>query len=72
MESIYGLCAVHHQKRVSQLHSVNYSPQVTHSHGFRGVLVLDAGRIIEYDTPQNLLQQKGAFSEMVAEAGIRR
>lgn len=36
------------------------------------VLVLDAGRIIEYDTPQNLLQQKGAFSEMVAEAGIRR
>ncbi|NXE36191.1 MRP1 protein, partial [Ptilorrhoa leucosticta] len=36
------------------------------------VLVLDAGRILEYDTPQNLLQQKGAFSEMVAEAGIRR
>ncbi|XP_064500038.1 multidrug resistance-associated protein 1-like isoform X2 [Pseudopipra pipra] len=36
------------------------------------VLVLDAGRILEYDTPQNLLQQKSAFSEMVAEAGIRR
>ncbi|NXB58887.1 MRP1 protein, partial [Struthidea cinerea] len=36
------------------------------------VLVLDAGRILEYDTPQNLLQQKGAFSEMAAEAGIRR
>ncbi|XP_032536328.1 multidrug resistance-associated protein 1-like isoform X3 [Chiroxiphia lanceolata] len=36
------------------------------------VLVLDAGRILEYDTPQNLLQRKGAFSEMVAEAGIRR
>uniref|UniRef100_A0A663EE58 MRP1 protein n=1 Tax=Aquila chrysaetos chrysaetos TaxID=223781 RepID=A0A663EE58_AQUCH len=36
------------------------------------VLVLDAGRILEYDTPHNLLQQKGAFSEMVAEAGIRR
>ncbi|NWU49610.1 MRP1 protein, partial [Dromas ardeola] len=36
------------------------------------VLVLDAGRILEYDTPQNLLQGKGAFSEMVAEAGIRR
>ncbi|KFP68824.1 Canalicular multispecific organic anion transporter 1, partial [Cariama cristata] len=34
------------------------------------VLVLDAGRILEYDTPQNLLQRKGAFSEMVAEAGI--
>ncbi|XP_065532787.1 multidrug resistance-associated protein 1-like isoform X4 [Lathamus discolor] len=36
------------------------------------VLVLDTGRILEYDTPHNLLQQKGAFSEMVAEAGIRR
>uniref|UniRef100_A0A8C3DL29 ABC transporter domain-containing protein n=1 Tax=Corvus moneduloides TaxID=1196302 RepID=A0A8C3DL29_CORMO len=36
------------------------------------VLVLDAGRILEYDTPQNSLQQKGAFSEVVAEAGIRR
>ncbi|NXC00727.1 MRP1 protein, partial [Orthonyx spaldingii] len=36
------------------------------------VLVLDAGRILEYDTPQNLLQRKGAFSEMAAEAGIRR
>ncbi|KFQ93102.1 Multidrug resistance-associated protein 1, partial [Nipponia nippon] len=34
------------------------------------VLVLDAGRILEYDTPHNLLQRKGAFSEMVAEAGI--
>ncbi|XP_009882172.1 PREDICTED: multidrug resistance-associated protein 1-like, partial [Charadrius vociferus] len=36
------------------------------------VLVLDTGRILEYDTPHNLLQGKGAFSEMVAEAGIRR
>ncbi|NWZ27000.1 MRP1 protein, partial [Asarcornis scutulata] len=36
------------------------------------VLVLDAGRILEYDTPNNLLQRKGAFSEMVAEAGITR
>ncbi|NXE22880.1 MRP1 protein, partial [Ardeotis kori] len=35
------------------------------------VLVLDAGRILEYDTPHNLLKRKGAFSEMVAEAGIR-
>ncbi|XP_010082662.1 PREDICTED: multidrug resistance-associated protein 1-like, partial [Pterocles gutturalis] len=32
------------------------------------VLVLDAGRILEYDTPHNLLQRKGTFSEMVAEA----
>nr|XP_038041972.1 multidrug resistance-associated protein 1 isoform X3 [Anas platyrhynchos] len=36
------------------------------------VLVLDAGRILEYDTPNNLLQWKGAFSEMVAEAGVTR
>ncbi|XP_047908890.1 multidrug resistance-associated protein 1 isoform X5 [Anser cygnoides] len=36
------------------------------------VLVLDAGRILEYDTPNNLLQRKGAFSEMVAKAGITR
>lgn len=36
------------------------------------VLVLDAGRILEYDTPNNLLQRKGAFSEMAAEAGITR
>uniref|UniRef100_A0A8C0IA41 Uncharacterized protein n=1 Tax=Bubo bubo TaxID=30461 RepID=A0A8C0IA41_BUBBB len=36
------------------------------------VLVLDAGRILEYDTPHNLLQRRGAFSEMIAEAGIRR
>ncbi|KFO04956.1 Multidrug resistance-associated protein 1, partial [Balearica regulorum gibbericeps] len=34
------------------------------------VLVLDAGRILEYDTPHNLLQRKSAFSEMVAEAGV--
>ncbi|KFV77769.1 Multidrug resistance-associated protein 1, partial [Struthio camelus australis] len=36
------------------------------------VLVLDMGRILEFDTPHNLLQQKGAFSKMVAEAGITR
>ncbi|XP_040422230.1 multidrug resistance-associated protein 1-like isoform X2 [Cygnus olor] len=36
------------------------------------VLVLDAGRILEYDTPNNLLQRKGAFSEMAAKAGITR
>ncbi|XP_009954805.1 PREDICTED: multidrug resistance-associated protein 1-like, partial [Leptosomus discolor] len=35
------------------------------------VLVMDTGRLLEYDTPRTLLQQKGAFSEMVAEAGIR-
>ncbi|KAJ7419689.1 hypothetical protein WISP_52628 [Willisornis vidua] len=36
------------------------------------VLVLDTGIILEYDTPQNLLQQKGAFTEMVAEVGLRK
>ncbi|XP_064379482.1 multidrug resistance-associated protein 1-like isoform X3 [Dromaius novaehollandiae] len=36
------------------------------------VLVLDAGRILEFDTPHNLLQQQGTFSEMVAEAEITR
>ncbi|XP_054685302.1 multidrug resistance-associated protein 1-like isoform X2 [Grus americana] len=40
--------------------------------GSERVLVLDAGRILEYDTPHNLLQRKSAFSEMVAEAGVRR
>ncbi|KAM8819880.1 multidrug resistance-associated protein 1-like [Eudromia elegans] len=36
------------------------------------VLVLDTGRILEFDTPHNLLQQQGAFSEMAAEAGITK
>uniref|UniRef100_A0A4X2LXQ5 Multidrug resistance-associated protein 1-like n=1 Tax=Vombatus ursinus TaxID=29139 RepID=A0A4X2LXQ5_VOMUR len=34
------------------------------------ILVLDSGRIIEFETPQNLIRQKGLFSEMVKEAGI--
>ncbi|CAM4454161.1 multidrug resistance-associated protein 1-like isoform X1 [Lepidochelys kempii] len=34
------------------------------------VLVLGSGRIIEFDTPHNLLLQQGVFSKMVAEAGI--
>ncbi|XP_025064482.1 multidrug resistance-associated protein 1-like isoform X2 [Alligator sinensis] len=34
------------------------------------VLVLNSGRIVEFDTPHNLLRQKGVFSEMVTEAGI--
>uniref|UniRef100_A0A8D2L3E2 Uncharacterized protein n=1 Tax=Varanus komodoensis TaxID=61221 RepID=A0A8D2L3E2_VARKO len=36
------------------------------------VLVLDSGRIAEFDTPGRLLQQKGMFYEMVAEAGIQQ
>uniref|UniRef100_A0A670HUY4 Multidrug resistance-associated protein 1-like n=1 Tax=Podarcis muralis TaxID=64176 RepID=A0A670HUY4_PODMU len=34
------------------------------------VLVLNSGRIAEFDTPARLLQQKGIFYEMVSEAGI--
>ncbi|XP_014650979.1 PREDICTED: multidrug resistance-associated protein 1-like [Ceratotherium simum simum] len=34
------------------------------------VLVLDSGRIIEFETPQNLICQKGIFFEMLTEAGL--
>ncbi|XP_073087926.1 multidrug resistance-associated protein 1-like isoform X2 [Manis javanica] len=34
------------------------------------VLVLGHGRIIEFETPQNLIHQKGLFFEMLTEAGI--
>ncbi|XP_064436202.1 multidrug resistance-associated protein 1-like isoform X3 [Mirounga angustirostris] len=34
------------------------------------VLVLDSGRITEFETPQNLIFQKGLFFEMLTEAGI--
>ncbi|XP_075450089.1 multidrug resistance-associated protein 1-like isoform X3 [Ascaphus truei] len=35
------------------------------------VLVLDAGRVVEFDTPERLMQKKGGvFSNMVSEAGI--
>ncbi|XP_049714546.1 multidrug resistance-associated protein 1-like isoform X2 [Elephas maximus indicus] len=34
------------------------------------VLVLDSGRIIEFETPQNLIHRKGRFFEMLTEAGI--
>ncbi|XP_054556332.1 multidrug resistance-associated protein 1-like isoform X2 [Talpa occidentalis] len=36
------------------------------------VLVLDSGRIIEFETPQNLIHQKGLFFEMIKEAGIKQ
>lgn len=35
------------------------------------VLVLDAGRVVEFDEPQRLIQKKGVFSKMVAESGIQ-
>uniref|UniRef100_A0A8C5XFI1 Multidrug resistance-associated protein 1 n=1 Tax=Microcebus murinus TaxID=30608 RepID=A0A8C5XFI1_MICMU len=34
------------------------------------VLVLDSGRIMEFEAPQNLIDQKGLFFEMATEAGI--
>lgn len=34
------------------------------------VLVLDSGRIAEFETPQRLIRQKGRFFEMLTEAGI--
>ncbi|XP_069492526.1 multidrug resistance-associated protein 1-like isoform X4 [Ambystoma mexicanum] len=36
------------------------------------VLVLDSGRVVEFDSPKKLIQSKGVFSNMVAEAGIRQ
>ncbi|KAL8190652.1 UNVERIFIED_CONTAM: hypothetical protein K2H54_057714 [Gekko kuhli] len=36
------------------------------------VLVLDSGRIAEFDTPQNLLQQRGVFYEMASQTGIQQ
>ncbi|XP_063304600.1 multidrug resistance-associated protein 1-like [Pelobates fuscus] len=34
------------------------------------VLVLDAGKVVEFGEPQKLIQKKGVFSKMVTEAGI--
>ncbi|EMP36462.1 Canalicular multispecific organic anion transporter 1 [Chelonia mydas] len=34
------------------------------------VMVLQAGRIVEYDSPERLLQQRGLFSAMAKDAGI--
>ncbi|MGH0158147.1 UNVERIFIED_CONTAM: hypothetical protein FKN15_054438 [Acipenser sinensis] len=34
------------------------------------VLVLDSGRIVEFDSPSNLIQRKGVFFHMVSEAGL--
>ncbi|KAM8975402.1 multidrug resistance-associated protein 1-like [Pelodytes ibericus] len=34
------------------------------------VLVLDAGKVVEFDEPQKLIQRRGVFSRMVSEAGI--
>ncbi|XP_070311189.1 multidrug resistance-associated protein 1-like isoform X2 [Odocoileus virginianus] len=36
------------------------------------VLVLDSGRIAEFETPQNLIHKRGLFFDMLTEAGITR
>ncbi|XP_012382272.2 multidrug resistance-associated protein 1-like isoform X2 [Dasypus novemcinctus] len=36
------------------------------------VLVLDSGRIVEFEAPQHLMREKGLFFEMITEAGITR
>lgn len=33
-------------------------------------MVLQAGRIVEYDSPEELLKKQGAFSLMAKDAGI--
>ena len=37
---------------------------------FFRVLVLDAGKVAEYDTPANLLAAKGIFYSMAHDAGL--
>ena len=34
------------------------------------ILVLDAGRVAEFDTPEELVKRKGLFWELVKEAGL--
>lgn len=34
------------------------------------VMVMNAGRIVEYDSPEELLQKQGIFSAMAKDAGI--
>ncbi|KAG7280285.1 hypothetical protein CRUP_026826 [Coryphaenoides rupestris] len=35
-----------------------------------GVMVLDAGKIVEFDSPENLLEKRGHFYSMTRDAGI--
>jgi ATP-binding cassette, subfamily C (CFTR/MRP), member 1 len=34
------------------------------------IVVLDAGRVAEFDTPATLIQKRGLFYELVREAGL--
>lgn len=35
-------------------------------------MVLDAGKIVEFDTPSNLLEKQGHFYAMAKDAGIKQ
>uniref|UniRef100_A0A672Q8Y1 Canalicular multispecific organic anion transporter 2-like n=1 Tax=Sinocyclocheilus grahami TaxID=75366 RepID=A0A672Q8Y1_SINGR len=66
----FGACCVNikktlimiHKERVHMLNSVLFSCD--------RVLVLDKGKIAEFDTPTNLLAQKGIFYGMAKDAGL--
>lgn len=34
------------------------------------IVVLDQGRVAEFDTPKNLIEQRGQFWKLVKEAGL--
>ena len=34
------------------------------------VMVLDAGRVIEFDSPNKLMEEKGVFYSMAKDAGL--
>lgn len=34
-------------------------------------MVLDAGKIVEFDSPSNLLEKQGHFYDMAKDAGIK-
>lgn len=39
---------------------------------FHRVMVLDAGKIVEFDSPDNLLEKQGHFYSMAKDAGITK
>lgn len=44
--------------------------QFLHFSVLHRVMVLDAGKIVEFDSPANLLQKRGHFYAMAKDAGI--
>uniref|UniRef100_A0A672Q906 Canalicular multispecific organic anion transporter 2-like n=1 Tax=Sinocyclocheilus grahami TaxID=75366 RepID=A0A672Q906_SINGR len=58
----FGACCVNIKKTLIMIHKVLFSCD--------RVLVLDKGKIAEFDTPTNLLAQKGIFYGMAKDAGL--